>query len=371
MASASISPRSLGLIVNPIAGMGGRVGLKGTDGAALEQAIARGAMPVAAERTHRALARIERSGLGIRVLAAPAAMGADLARAYGFEVEVVGASAHAERTTPADTRAAAAEMARRSVDLLLFAGGDGTARDVRDAVGERVVSLGIPTGVKMHSGVFARTPEAAGELAATARPEDSTEAEVVDIDEDDRAIRLFGHLRIPAQPARVLAAKSSAAASGAADLDGACRQIAIGLDPEAITIVGPGSTTQRVLSQLGLTGTLRGVDVIHHGELICPDASEADLLILLRPGNRRRIVAGVIGGQGSLFGRGNQQISPCVLRAVGPENVTVVAALDKLLALDPFRLHVDTGDTEIDDRLTGYRRVQVAAGRTIMMEVST
>lgn len=370
MARASISPRRLGLIVNPIAGMGGRVGLKGTDGAALEQAIARGAMPVAAQRTHRALARIERSGLGIRFLAAPGAMGADLARAYGFEVEVVGASAHAEKTTAADTRAAAAEMARRSVDLLLFAGGDGTARDVRDAVGESVVSLGIPTGVKMHSGVFARTPEAAGELAATARS-DSTEADVVDIDEDDRAIRLFGHLRIPAQPARVLAAKSSAAASGAADLDGACRQIAIGLDPETITIVGPGSTTQRVLSQLGLTGTLRGVDVIYHGELICPDASEADLLILLRPGKRRRIVAGVIGGQGSLFGRGNQQISPYVLNAVGPENVTVVAALDKLLALDPFRLHVDTGDTETDDRLSGYRRVQVAAGRTIMMEVST
>jgi predicted polyphosphate/ATP-dependent NAD kinase len=371
----------LGLLVNPIAGMGGRVALKGTDGEdALRLARERGAVPVAGERAQRALRRLAQVGPPVSVLAAPGTMGADLAAAAGLDVATTAAAPEPGRDTrPADTRNAVAEMRERGVDLLLFAGGDGTARDILDTVGADLPLVGVPTGVKMHSGVFAATPDAAGAAASAylrdPRPAALREAEIADVDEDAArdervATRLYGSALVPRQPALMLGAK---APSGSADvaLDALCVQLAATLPRGRLTLLGPGTTTARVLDHLGLQGTLLGVDAVRDGALVAADLDEHGLLALLDDAADALLLAGVVGGQGSLFGRGNQQLSPRVLRRLGRDRIQVIAAADKLLALTPPRLRVDTGDDALDAELSGYVKVHVAPDRTIVMKVST
>jgi predicted polyphosphate/ATP-dependent NAD kinase len=347
---------TLGLVVNPIAGMGGRVALRGTDGPeALREARARGAVPLAGERARRALRRLP---AGTRILAAPGAMGADLVPA---PVETTAGKPSGD-TGPADTRDAVAEMRARGVDLLLFAGGDGTARDIHDAIGADLPLVGVPTGVKMHSGVFAATPDAAGAAAAAYlnRPGELQRADIADVDEaaarEDRvATRLYGEARVPKAPRHLLSAKAPSPAADAG-LRALCEQLRSEL--RGVTLLGPGTTTALIHK-----GTLLGVDALRDGELIATDLDEAQLLEL----GAKRLILGVVGGQGSLLGRGNQQLSPRVLRNI--EELTIVASADKLVHLD--RLRVDTGDDALDAQLSGYTRVHTAPGRTIVMRVST
>jgi predicted polyphosphate/ATP-dependent NAD kinase len=380
--AAAPRPRRLGLLVNPIAGMGGRVALKGTDGErALRVARERGAVPVAPQRAERALRRLAAGGPPLRVLAAPGTMGADLAATAGLEVETTAPAADPGRDTrPADTRNAVAEMRERGVDLLLFAGGDGTARDIVDTIGADLPLVGVPTGVKMHSGVFAATPDAAGAAASAylsrPGPDALREAEIADVDEDaarhDRvAARLYGSALVPRQPRLMLGAKTPTATSADAALDALCAQLAATLPRGRLTLLGPGTTTGRVLSHLGLRGTLLGVDAVRDGELVAADLDEEGILALLDDAHDALLLSGVVGGQGSLFGRGNQQLSPRVLRRLGRDRIQVVAAADKLLHLSPSRLCVDTGDDALDAELCGYVRVHVGPGRTIVMKIST
>ena len=362
----------LGLVVNPIAGMGGRVGLKGTDGhAVLQRAIELGATPVAQGRVVRALERLD---AGVSVLAGAGRMGETAAAGRGLRTEAVGCAR--EPTRASDTRAVAAEIVSRGVDLLLFAGGDGTARDVHDAVGDALPVVGIPTGVKMHSGVFASGPEAAGEVAAAylRAPGRLVDAEVLDLDEEAVrggriAARLHGRLRVPAEPVRMVGAKGAARGSSNAGLDAVCAEIAEAMQPGRLYLLGPGTTTGRVLEHLGLGGTLLGVDAVRDGVLVGADLREDELLTLLEADTT--LIAGVIGGQGSLFGRGNQQLSADVLRRIDPERIVVVGGRAKLLALDPPWLRVDTGDAELDRRLSGYRRVLCGPRDSIVLKVTT
>jgi predicted polyphosphate/ATP-dependent NAD kinase len=380
--AAAPRPRRLGLVVNPIAGMGGRVALKGTDGErALRLARERGAVPVAPQRAERALRRLAAGGPPLHVLAAPGTMGAELAATAGLEVETTALAAEPDRDTrPADTRNAVAEMRERGVDLLLFAGGDGTARDIVDTIGGDLPLVGVPTGVKMHSGVFAATPDAAGAAASAylrhPGPAALREAEIADVDEDaarhDRvAARLYGRALVPRQPSLMLGAKTSSASSADAALDALCAQLAATLPRGRLTLLGPGTTTARVLTHLGLRGTLLGVDAVRDGDLVAADLDEQWLLALLDDARDALLLSGVVGGQGSLFGRGNQQLSPRVLRRLGRDRIQVVAAADKLLHLSPPRLRVDTGDDALDAELCGYVQVHVAPGRTIVMKIST
>ena len=369
----------IGLIVNPIAGMGGRVGLKGTDGPdVLARARELGADPVANERAERALVRLDGCCDSIELVVAPREMGGDVAARHRFSTQRIALPGGGRCTTAEDTRAAAAELARRSVDLILFAGGDGTARDIHDVVGDRLPILGIPTGVKMHSAVFATSPESAGDLAASylAAPRRARlrDAEVVDVDEDEiragrMATRLYGAVRVPEDRFRVQGAKSRSLPSDDDALDAVCRRIAAEMDPRRVYVLGPGTTTRRVMAHLGLAKTLLGVDAVRAGRLLGSDLGERELLKLIGS-EPATVLVGVVGGQGYLFGRGNQQLSPDVLRRVGVENVEVIAGLSKLLSLDPPCLRVDTGDIALDAQLVGYRRVHVAPSRTLVFRVA-
>lgn len=365
----------LGLVVNPIAGMGGAVALRGTDGDRARRARELGAAPIAGVRADRALRLLARSLPRLEVLAAAGSMGANLSRARGWTTAEVAVTTGAD-TSARDTRSAARQMAEQVVDLLLFAGGDGTARDVLEGAGTTVPVLGVPTGVKMHSGVFATSPEAAGEVAARFLQDEGGGAvragEVLDADVDGdtgAGPQLFGEARVPHAPGRMQGPKAARPDQDEAALKALCEEIAREMEPGRLYLLGPGTTTGRILAALGLAGTLTGVDAVRDGALVGVDLSERDLLALLAHSGPSTIVLGVIGGQGFLLGRGNQQISPGVLDRVGRENVVVVASAEKVLALDPPVLHVDLGDERADAGLAGYRRVRTGPGRATVLRV--
>jgi predicted polyphosphate/ATP-dependent NAD kinase len=315
-------------------------------------------------------------GLSGDVLAASGAMGAEVARSAGLSVSETGAPVGAP-TTAQDTRAAAAEMAAAGVELLLFAGGDGTARDIVDVVGTGLPLVGVPAGVKMHSGVFAATPDAAGRAAAAYLDGGVglRDVDVADVDEDalreDRvATRLYGSARVPDEPRLILGPKTASGGSPAAAMAALCRELAEEMAPARLYLIGPGTTTAGVLAALGLRGTLLGVDAVRDGRLAGADLDEAGLLAALDGAREAELIVGLVGGQGALFGRGNRQLTPAVLRRLGRERITIVSAADKLLALPEPVLRVDTGDDALDAQLCGYVRVHVAPRRTIVMNVS-
>jgi len=371
--------RTIGLIVNPIAGMGGRVGLKGTDGAAaLAEARRRGALPASHDRAMKALARLAASCSPLAVFTAAGPLGEDVARQAGLSPTVVHTPASTASSAD-DTRAAARAMLALEVDLLLFAGGDGTARDILDIVQDRIPILGIPAGVKMVSAVFGTTPGNVGTLAARLLAGEAAvrvrDAEVMDIDEDamrgDRvSTRLYGYARSPYVAALAQNAKAGSGQRADVALEAVCRQIAREMVPGRLYILGPGTTTRRVMSALSLPATLLGVDAVIDGKLAGGDLAEADLLRLME-GREASLIVGVLGGHGSLFGRGNQQISSAVIRRIRRSDIIVVASMDKLLQLSPRSVHVDTGDEALDATLAGHLPVRTAPDRSILFRVES
>ena len=357
----------LGLIVNPLAGIGGRLGLKGSDDRArVDAAVAAGAGLVAVERTRVALAAI--SG-PVTMLAAGGAMGADLA---GTAVTPALAT-----TTADDTRAAAAALLEAGIDLLLFAGGDGTAVDILHAIGDRVPVIGIPAGVKMHSAVFGVTPRRAGELAAdfaAGRVMRTAPAEVMDVDEADLRAgtispRLHGYLQVPVAARLVQGGKARSAPAEAAAQASIAAHVVERLLGDGPVLVGPGTTAATIMAALGLPKSVLGIDVVEGGQVVAADADESTLMRFATPA--ARIVVTPIGGQGFILGRGNQQLSPRVIRAVGIDRIVIVATPSKLAAFAGAPLLVDTGDAALDEQLAGFRRVVTAYGSEMVYRVAS
>jgi len=353
--------RRIGVVINPIAGMGGRVGLKGTDGKVAE-ARERGAEARAGERARAALDALADSGRTVELFAYGGSMGEDAARAAGFDPVVVGRPA-GEETTAADTRDAVRAFVDRGVDLILFVGGDGTAVDVTETLDEldaETPILGVPAGVKVYSSVFTVRPRAAGRAAATF--EDVETAEVNDIDEDDYrsgevVTELRGIVRTPATEQR-----QAGKQLGGGTVQTLAEGFAADAEPGVTYVLGPGSTVGTIKAELGFEGSPLGVDVYRDGEVLVRDGGEAEILGAL--GDENRIVVSPIGGQGFVFGRGNQQISPAVIRQ---SEVEVVASRSKLDDLDALR--VDTGDPELDEQLRGWLRVRVGRFERRLMPV--
>ena len=380
-------PPTLGLIVNPIAGMGGSVGLKGTDTATiLSEARARGAVPQAARRASVVLEALAAARPGLEILAAPGAMGERIARDADLRPTVVGAPA-SDETRAADTRAAAEAMAEAGARLILFAGGDGTARDMAAALGDRVPVIGVPAGVKMHSAVYATSPRAAADLVVRvlsqdieARPRevmdiDARLREVMDIDEEAfRAgavsARLYGYLPVPYAPDLTQSVKTGGVSGDRAALAGIAAEVADRMEAGRLYIFGPGTTMQAVTHALGLPKTLLGVDLVRDGALVAADASEEGILRALAEGLPGVIVVTPIGGQGHFLGRGNQQIGARVVNAVGLDRLLVAATPEKLASLREGTLHVDTGDAALDRALAGWRRVITGRGNETVCRVA-
>ncbi|WP_128692619.1 ATP-NAD kinase family protein [Methanoculleus taiwanensis] len=359
-----MTPR-IGFLVNPIAGMGGTVGLKGTDGQ-LAEAVRRGATPHACDRAVQTLFLLREDGIAFITCAG--AMGEDILLRAGITGYTV-LYRPGEPTTAADTRAAVQAFLDAGADLILFCGGDGTARDVYDAARREVPILGVPAGVKMYSAVFAVNPLAAAELARQAGRIGCRDSEVMDIDEEAyRAgrltARLYGYARVPYIPERTQGGKQVFEQQ---DEERAKDEIAAFIAeimlPETLYIIGAGSTTARIMEHMGFSPTLLGVDAVRGGKVVARDADEAALLALLDEHPRAKIVISPIGAQGFVLGRGNQQISPAVLKKAGLANLIVVATPAKLAAT-PL-LYVDSGDAVLDRQLgdtfpviSGYRIAQ-------------
>lgn len=368
----------LGLIINPIAGMGGRVGLKGTDGdKVLEKAVRLGAVPEANDKARQALIELLPLQAKIHIYTYPGAMGEDLAKELGFQTTVLGKIG--TKTSAEDTRAAAKKMLEEQVDLLCFAGGDGTARNIAEVVKTALPVLGIPAGVKIHSGVFASHPQAAGRLAFRFFSDeelDFVDGEVMDIDEQAfRAgivtARLFGVMRIPFAPEFIQMTKSGGNQAPEQEvLLGIAERIVEEMEehPETFYIIGSGSSLSPIMEVLGLPNSLLGIDVVRKQQLIAQDANEKQILELIRD-QQARIIVTVIGNQGYVFGRGNQQISAEVIRQVGKENISIVATRSKIDALQGRPLLVDTGDQEVNSLFHGYVRVISSYNQEITVKI--
>ena len=367
----------LGLIINPIAGIGGRVGLKGSDGIAIQkQAIALGALPQARERSIQSLELLAPIKAEFELITYPGEMGAEAARACGFEPNVIG-SIKPGKTTAQDTIDAAQELAHSGVDLILFAGGDGTARDIYDAIGDQVPVLGVPAGVKIHSAAFGTNPRNAGELAGlfmSGKAPRLREAEVIDIDEEALrqgivSVKLYGYLRVPFRKRLLQGLKTPSHGGEEESLAGIAHDVVEKMGDESLYIIGPGTTTRAIVSELGLKKTLIGVDVLFNGKMVGTDVNESQLLGFLLQ-HEAKIIITPIGGQGFLLGRGNQQLSPDVIRKVGRDNIMVVATPEKIHSLRGRPFLVDTGDPAVDDQLCGYMKVITGFREQIVYKVS-
>jgi len=357
----------LGFIVNPIAGMGGRVGLKGTDGV-LKEAIAKGAKPVAPKRATEFLQKLKENIMEtpMEILTCPGMMGEKEVKATSVPVQVLPMEI-GEETTAKDTKTAVELMVKAEVDLIVFVGGDGTAKDILDAMQDcgEVPILGVPSGVKMYSGIFAVNPSDAVDvvLAFAENRAEIAEFEIMDADEkairsDIFAVKLHGYLKGPFLPMRIQGSKqvSPATVDEKENQTAIARFIIEEMQPEATYILGPGTTVKRIAELLGVEKTVLGVDVYKKGTIMF-DVDEKSILDEVEDWEKTWIVLSPIGHQGILLGRGNQQISPEIIKRVEKHRIIVAATKSKLQSIDGSVLRVDTGNVEVDNMLKGYIRV--------------
>jgi predicted polyphosphate/ATP-dependent NAD kinase len=358
--------KRIGLIVNPVAGMGGSVGLKGTDGN-VEEARRRGAFPQAQNRASITLAPLAREN-DLHFLTCSGAMGENLLRDAGcpdFEILYT----YSGESSTVDTVMAATRLREVGTDLILFCGGDGTARDIFDVTGRDVPLLGIPAGVKMYSAVFAVDPAAAAELVKEFDKKKLRDSEILDVDEEayragELKTRIFGIARTPAAAGKIQVSKQ---VYEEPDEERAKQEIARFIAevmlPDTLYVLGAGTTTEAIAHHIGVQKTLLGVDVLRNNRLVAADADEKTLLDLVRQETESRIILSPIGAQGFILGRGNQQISVALVRHVGIRNLIVVATPHKLQEIR--ELYIDSGDADLDvafgdsiQVISGYRMAQ-------------
>jgi len=366
----------LGLIINPISGMGGKVGLKGTDGPEiLKKALSLGAKPEANKKAKIALEQLIPIKEDIEFYTYAGNMGEDLLKELGFEPFVLGEKK--EHTDYHDTELASEKLLDSGISLLLFAGGDGTARNINNIIKDKIPVIGIPTGVKIHSAVFANHPRSAGELAYRYLSEglNLKDTEVMDIDEESFRegsldAKLYGYMKVPFFENLMQGQKFGGIASEEEGLKGIAEKVVEMIlgEPDTYFIVGSGTTIRPIMDLLELPNTLLGIDIVKNKEIIGLDLSEKEIIDIIK-GHKAKIIVSVIGGQGYIFGRGNQQLSGQVIKLIGKENIIIVATKSKLNQLGTHPLLVDTGDEEVNKMFNSYMKVITNYSTETIMKV--
>jgi len=370
----------IGLIVNPVAGVGGRVGLKGSDGADIQaRAFELGAEALAGQRVIQMLEQLSELANEISWLTVAGSMGADCLAAQGYSYQTVFKPLQ-ENTQPEDTISAVQAMQDSGIDLLVFAGGDGTARDVMSGLKSEQLCLGIPAGCKIYSGVFSVTPLAAAEVIRQIVSGDLFEfstADVLDIDEAKYrsghiSTRLFGEMLIPRSAEFMQNVKVAGRESEDLVKEDIAAWIVEIIEPETLYLIASGSICMAIKEQLGIAGTLLGVDAILDGELLCSDASEQQLMTLIEQHQGAvKLIITPIGGQGILLGRGNHTICHRVIEQLGMKNTLVVASKGKLKGLQNQPLRLDTGKPELDEKLSGYISIITGYDDQVLYQLAT
>lgn len=366
--------KRIGFLINPIAGLGGRAGLKGSDDSkGREDALKHGYEKTACKRAYECLAQIKNMD-GYVIFAPPGEMGGDLLEKMGIEYHRIGGERY--HTTREDTLCCAEKIRDEGADLLVFCGGDGTARDIYEVVGSEFPVLGVPSGVKMYSACYALNPYQAGQLLKDfieGKKITFSPREIMDIDEaylEERSVSpaLYGFLKVLDDGIRLQRAKEMY--HGEEDeTELIARDIVAGMKPDILYIIGPGGTTYYIKKLLGIEGTLRGVDLIKSGELVSKDADEKTIFYQLQKEAAEEIIVTCIGGNGFIFGRGNQQISPRIIKRVSKENIRLVVTKEKLAGLAAKPMLVDTGDKDTDKYLAGYYKICAGNYETIVYRV--
>ena len=359
----------IGLIVNPVAGMGGSVGLKGTDGEMYKKAIELGAKPVTPQRIEEVLSLIKRRDIYFFV--APKKMGEDYVKKHNFEYKIVGEIG--KETTAEDTKRIAKEMLKKGIELLIFVGGDGTARDICDAIDLKIPVVAVPSGVKMFSPVFAVSAHAAAEMVDSLKNQ-FIEKEVLDIDEDAfrenrLAAKLYGYLKVPEIKSLLQKGKEASNVSKTAEEEKKeiADYISKNMENGILYILGPGTTVKAITDRIGVEKTLLGVDAVYNKKLVGKDLNEREILKLINKYKKAKIIVTPIGGNGFIFGRGSKQVTPEVLKIIKKDNIIIVGTPDKVNKLECLR--VDTGNVSVDKMLSGYIKVITGYNEEIIMEV--
>ena len=362
----------IGFLVNPIAGMGGKVGLKGTDGVS-DKAKSLGAKPIAPDKALETLKEFlskyyQRDD--IEWFTCSALMGYNELKKSGVKKIHVAYTYNKQKTSSDDTRIACKIFLKKDVQLILFCGGDGTARDIFSVIGDKIPILGIPSGVKMHSAVFGITTSATAKMLHEFVNNHLTvgDAEIMDLDEEryrkgEWNIKLFGIAKGIVEPTYVQVGKSIF--ESVSD-DSIKDELAEHIEDEIkkytdfLFLFGSGGTIDYITGKLGLKNTLLGIDAYYNGKIICLDLNEESILKLLDKYHKIKVVLSPIGAQGFILGRGNLQLSSQVIRRIGIDNIIVVSTPSKL-ALTPF-IRVDTGDKNLDKMFFEHEFMMVVIG---------
>ena len=357
------SDMRLAVVVNPDAGLGGRLGFKGSDGRAAE-ARAAGAEDRAGPRMRQCLEKLsELAREPIEILAWDGRMGGDW---------IPGEYTSTGKTPDTTDATSTSEFIKaHTPDLFLYAGGDGTTRDIVEALGDREIPLvGVPGGVKMHSGCFATTPKAAAEVVWSFFTGDLMVArtEVMDLDEEvyrkgEWKVKMYGEAFTPASPRWMQGAKEQVQRESEEEtLEAMSLHIAnlVEENPDLMLVWGSGGTLRQMCKQIGHDSTLLGIDIQHAGKMY-NDLNESGLLEIIHEHKGEiKLLLSPMGGQGFLIGRGNLQLSPEVLRSIGTDNILGIATPAKLLGLNELR--IDTGDEDLDAEIRAKKYLKVLQG---------
>ncbi|MCK4902259.1 MAG: ATP-NAD kinase family protein [Thermoplasmatales archaeon] len=361
----------IGFVVNPVAGMGGKVGLKGTDGV-LKQAIKLGAKPIA---PNKAVETIEEfiskySKDDIHWFTCSEEMGADELKKAGItEMEIVYTSSSKD-TKSNDTKNACKEFLKKQVDLIIFCGGDGTARDIFEIVKTKIPILGIPSGVKMHSGVFGVNTSATAKMLHEFVNKHLTigEAEIMDLDEEryrkgEWNIRLFGIAKGIVEPTYVQVGKTSFESVSDDEIKDELTEHIIDeieQNKDYLFLFGSGGTIDYIAKKLDINNTLLGIDAVYNKNVVGSDLNEEGILKLLENYPKAKVILSPIGAQGFILGRGNLQLSSKVIEKIGLDNIIVVSTPSKL-ASTPY-IRVDTGDKKLDQLFAKKEFMMIVIG---------